>query len=270
LQAEGKEVLRKKLIGKQVSVTIDYVKAAEGDFEARDCATVKLPNGTNVAEMLVERGLVSVIRHRQGEEQRSSEYDKLVAAEAKAAAETKGIHSGKEFPLGRVIDASESSQKAAPFLSSFKRGGNITGTVDFVAAGSRFKIFVPKQGVKLTLVLSGIRCPRTARNPSEKSEPYGLEAATFATRRFLQRDVEFSVEATDNSGGLIGKMFLGTENVAVLLVKEGLARVDEYASERGGAKDLIAAQDEAKKLRKNVGCLLPCQYTLLCVLLKSI
>lgn len=62
---------------------------------------------SNVAELLAERGLLSIIRHRQGDEQRSSDYDKLMAAEAKAIAELKGVHSGKDFPLGRIIDASE-------------------------------------------------------------------------------------------------------------------------------------------------------------------
>ncbi|KAL8292267.1 hypothetical protein RQP46_001733 [Phenoliferia psychrophenolica] len=249
LQAEGKELLRKKLIGKHVHVLIDYVKPAEGDFEARDCATLKTVNGGNVAELLVERGYVSVMRHRQGDEQRSSEYDKLMAAEAKALAEAKGVHSGKDFPLGRIIDASESAQKAAPFLSSFKRAGRTPGVVDFVASGSRFKIFIPKQDTKITLVLAGIRAPRTARNPSEKSEPYGQEAATFVSRRCLQRDVEFSVEANDKTGGFIGKMFLGKDDVAVMLVREGLAKIDEYAA---GSKELTEAQDEAKRAKKNL------------------
>ncbi|KAI5475177.1 transcription factor (Snd1/p100) [Pseudohyphozyma bogoriensis] len=251
LQAEGKELLRKKLIGKSVHVQIDYIKPAEGDFESRECATIRVASGANVAERLVELGLVSVIRHRQGDEQRSSDYDKLMAAEAKAIAETKGIHSGKDFPLGRIIDASESAQKAAPFLSSFKRAGRTAGVVDFVAAGSRFKIFVPKQDTKLTFVLSGIRAPRTARNPSEKSEPYGQEAATFMTRKVLQRDVEFLVESADKSGGFIGKLFLGKDDVAVALVREGLARVDEYAAERG-ARELLEAQEEAKRAKKNI------------------
>ena len=67
------------------------------------------PHTSNVAELLAERGYVSIIRHRQGDEQRSSDYDKLMAAEAKAVAEAKGVHSGKEFPLSRIIDASEVS-----------------------------------------------------------------------------------------------------------------------------------------------------------------
>ncbi|GAA5892084.1 hypothetical protein JCM5296_004053 [Sporobolomyces johnsonii] len=248
LQLEGKELLRKKLIGKPVIVTIDYVKPAEGDYEERECATIRLPNGTNVAELLVERGLVSVLRHRQGDDQRSSDYDRLMGAEAKAMEEKKGLHSGKDFPAPRIIDASESSHKAAPFLSQFKRSGKMAGVVDFVASGSRFKIYLPKQDTKLTFVLSQIRAPRTARNANEKSEPYGPEAALYSSRRLMQRDVELSVESTDKSGGFIGRMSCNGQDVALALVREGLAKVDDYAT----AKDLFAAQEEAQKARKGV------------------
>ena len=47
-------------------------------------------------------------------------------------------------------------------------------------------------------------------------------------------------------------MFLGSESVAVLLVREGLAKVDEYAA---GSRELTEAQDEAKSLKKNVSFL---------------
>lgn len=45
-------------------------------------------------------------------------------------------------------------------------------------------------------------------------------------------------------------MFLGKEDVALMLVKEGLARLDDYAV---GTKELIEAQAEAQRLKKNVG-----------------
>lgn len=35
----------------------------------------------NIAEQLVEKGLASVIRHKRDDEDRSSDYDKLMAAE---------------------------------------------------------------------------------------------------------------------------------------------------------------------------------------------
>jgi hypothetical protein len=78
----------------------------------------------------------------------------------------------------------------------------------------------------------GIRAPRTARNTSEKSEPYGAEAAEFATRRYMQRDVEIEIEMTDKSGGFIGALYLNkNENAAVTLVSEGLATVHSFSAD---------------------------------------
>lgn len=35
----------------------------------------------NIAEQLIEKGLASVVRHKRDDEDRSSDYDKLMAAE---------------------------------------------------------------------------------------------------------------------------------------------------------------------------------------------
>ncbi|KAG6879666.1 hypothetical protein C0992_013202 [Termitomyces sp. T32_za158] len=79
---EAREFLRKKLIGKHVKVTIDFVRPREGDFEERECVTVHYGGqNTNIAEQLIEKGLGSIVRHKRDDEDRSSEYDKLIAAE---------------------------------------------------------------------------------------------------------------------------------------------------------------------------------------------
>jgi len=38
---EAREFLRKKLIGKHVKVYIDFIRPRDGDFEERECATVR-------------------------------------------------------------------------------------------------------------------------------------------------------------------------------------------------------------------------------------
>lgn len=63
-QADSKEFLRKKLIGKHVRVTVDGTKPASEGYEEREVVTVSL-NNKNVALMLVEAGYASVIRHRR-------------------------------------------------------------------------------------------------------------------------------------------------------------------------------------------------------------
>lgn len=262
LASEAREMLRRKLIGKQVHVAIDYIRPKEGDYEEKECATVKLPAGVNVANLLVERGYATVLRHRQGED-RSSEYDQLMATEMKAQTEGKGLHSGKEFPLPKITDVSENANRANSYLSGWKRQNKMPGVVDYVASGSRFKIWFPKQDLKFTLVLSAIKCPKTARHPGEKSEPFGAEALDFVNQLILQRDVEVQVEATDKSGGFIGSLFFNkTENLSVILVREGLASCNEFSLDRSPyGKELLAAEEEAKKNRKNLWRELDAQST---------
>jgi len=79
-QAEVKEFLRKRLIGKSVHVQIDYTKPASEGFGARDAATVTI-SGKNIAHELVERGYATVIRHRKDDEDRSPSYDTLLELE---------------------------------------------------------------------------------------------------------------------------------------------------------------------------------------------
>lgn len=100
----------------------------------------------------------------------------------------------------------------------------------------------------MSLCLSGIRAPRAGRGERERSEvkpePYGLEAMEFASRRYMQRDVEVEFESTDKSGGFVGTMYLNkTENAAVTLVKEGFATVHAYSAESlSSAQSLFGAE----------------------------
>ncbi|KAH8079445.1 transcription factor [Cristinia sonorae] len=253
---EAREFLRKRLIGKHVKVHIDFVRPKEGEYDERECATIRVGNqNLNVAEQLIERGLASVVRHKRDDEDRSPDYDKFMAAEQAAVSELRGIHSGKDQPAPKQpLNISESAHRATPFVNGFKRQGRIPAIVDYVAAGSRFKILLPKDNQVLTLVLSGIRAPRTARNPSEKAEPYGQEASDYATRRFMQRDVEIEIYDVDKSGGFIGALFVNkTENAAITLAKEGLATVHSYSADGlSWAKALYDAEAEAKAAKRNI------------------
>jgi len=48
----------------------------------------------------------------------------------------------------------------------------------------------------------------------------------------MQRDVDFEVESIDKSGGFLGSLYINkTENVALTLVKEGLATVHSFSAE---------------------------------------
>ncbi|KAI0051169.1 transcription factor [Auriscalpium vulgare] len=253
---EAREFLRRKLIGKHVKIHVDFIRPRDGEYEERESATIRYGNqNANIAEQLIEKGLASVVRHKRDDEDRSPDYDKLMAAEQTAVAETRGIHSGKEQAAPKApLNLSEAAHRATQFVSGFKRQGRIPAVVEYVAAGSRFKIFLPKDNQVLTLVLAGIRAPRTARNPSEKSEPYGPEAAEFATRRYMQRDVEIEVDTVDKSGGFIGALYVNkTENAAVTLVTEGLATVHSFSADTlSWSRHLYDAEEQAKRAKRNL------------------
>lgn len=250
--AEAKEFLRKKLIGKHVRVEIDGKRPATEGFEEREMATVTFSN-KNVALLLAESGWVSVIRHRKDDEDRSPIYDELLAAEEAAQKEQKGMYAAKVPQSSKMVEASETPAKAKAYLSFLQRKKRTPGVVDFVASGSRFKVIIPSENARLTFVLGGIRAPRTARNATETSEPFGQEALDYASRRCMQRDVEIDVDDVDRAGGFIGTMYVNRENIAKGLLEEGLASVHEYSAEKSGhATELFAAENRAKQARKGL------------------
>lgn len=250
--ADAKEFLRKKLIGKHVKVSVDGRKPASEGYEEREVATVT-QNDKNVALQIVEAGYASVIRHRRDDDDRSPDYDALLLAEEAAQKEGKGMWSSKTPAAKQYQDYSESLTKAKMEASVLQRQKKVPAVVDFVKSGSRFTLLVPRENAKLTFVLSGIRAPRSARNPGDAADPFGQEAHDFANRRCMQRDVEIDVENIDKVGGFIGTLYVGRESFARALVEEGLAEVHAYSAEQSGhGNELLAAEKKAKEARKGM------------------
>lgn len=249
---EAKEFLRKKLIGKHVKFHIDGKRPATEGYDEREMASVTY-QAKNIGLLLVENGMASVIRHRHDDADRSPIYDDLLIAEATAQQEKKGLWSEKAPSVKQYVDYSESLEKAKRQLSLLSRQRRVPAIVDFVKSGSRFTVLVPRENAKLTLVLSGIRAPRSARNDTDKGEPFGKEAHEFASRRCQQRDVEIDIEDCDKVGGFIGTLYINRENFAKTLVEEGLATVHAYSAEKSGnANELFAAEQKAQDARKNL------------------
>lgn len=253
---EAKELLRKRLVGKQVLVRIDYVKKEPGSDDrvfasVRTTTGSKEARGAEVGEMLLQRGLATVMRHRAGDEDRSPDWDKLMASENEAITAQKGLHSGKESTAPKYIEASETATKAYGYLNSLKRQGRVHAVVDFCASASRFKLIIPKEQCRITFVLAGVKAPKTARNPQEKDEPFAREGLDFSTRKALQRDVEVEIFSTDKVGGFIGAMYLNkTENLAISLVETGFVSLHRYSAESlSFGNQLIEAETKARAAR---------------------
>lgn len=249
---EAKEFLRQKLIGKHVRISIDGTKPATEGFDAREVATVT-EKGKNIGLLLVESGWASVIRHRKDDTDRAPNYDELLAAQEKAKEEKKGMWSGKPQKARQYLDLSENTQKAKIMLATLQRQKKVPAIVDFCKAGSRFTVLIPRENVKLTMVLGGVRAPRAPRADGEQGEPWGKEALELANRRCNQRDCEVDIHDMDKVGGFIGDLYINRENFAKILVEEGLASVHAYSAEKSGnAAELFAAEKKAKEGRKGL------------------
>ena len=59
-----------------------------------------------MGEALVNKGLATVVRYRQNDDQRASCYDELLKAEDRAKNKGVGVHSKKDPPVVRVADLS--------------------------------------------------------------------------------------------------------------------------------------------------------------------
>ena len=159
---EAREFLRKKLIGQNVHVIVDFIQPESDGYPEKICGTITI-GGVNVAEALVSKGLASVVRYAAGNDQRSSHYDDLLSAEEKAKKSSKGVHSTKSNTGRRIADLAGDVTKSKQFLPFLQRAGRMQAVVEFVASGSRFRVYIPRETCVITFLLAGITCPRASR-----------------------------------------------------------------------------------------------------------
>mmetsp|Transcript_2017 Transcript_2017/g.6126 ORF Transcript_2017/g.6126 Transcript_2017/m.6126 type:complete len:896 (-) Transcript_2017:3840-6527(-) len=224
---EAREFLRTRLIGRKVTVGIDYIRQLPNSTaETERVFASVLEGNNNVAVALVANGLASVMKHRQDDQDRSLYYDDLIQAEAAATRDKKGIHSDKPPAPRHVNDISTQAAlaQAKQMFTFLQRAGRLQGTVQHVVNGARVKVYIPKQSCIISLALAGVKCPSTGRKEGDQGEPYGEEALQFTKERCLQHDVEVEVLAQDKIGTMIGKVYLYKRDLSALLLQEGLAR----------------------------------------------
>lgn len=214
----------------------------------------------NIAELLVGKGLATVVRYRQDDDQRSSRYDELLTAEAQAIKSNKGVHGKKEATPMRINDLTvDHSRIKQQYLPSWQRALRTEAIVEFIASGSRFRLFLPKDSCLVTFLLAGISCPRSSRPavggaPAQEGEPFGDEALSFVREKILQRDVSVHIDTTDKAAtSVIGWLWTDNNtNLSVALVEEGLASVHFSAEKTEYYRALKTAEDSAKAAKKKI------------------
>ena len=262
---EAKEFLRQRLIGKEVSVKMEYNRKVpqivpnSNEERILSFGTVTISEKSsggeikvnNVAELLLVRGLGQVTKHKADEE-RSSHFEDLVNAEEAGKKGKKGIWSNKEAPpasRSNDISVPGTANRAKQHLPFLQRAGKVTGVVEYVLGGSRLKISVPKEGVVIAFSPAGVRC-------AGRDEPLAGEAVAFTRLHCMQRDVEVVVEGIDKSGTFLGTLVVPTAkharqrfDLGIALLEEGLARLQRPWE---ASPEAVAALEKAQRARKGI------------------
>lgn len=271
--ADAKEALRKKLIGRRVSVKVEYTREPGQDAvrkEVMTFATVKREGDTknsDVALALISNGLLSVIRHR-GEEDRGENYEEYLEREAEAVEAKRGIHGGATNGGVRVnnLTGPDAKKRARDVVNGLQRGGPFKGIVEYVTSASRYRVYLSGESMLITLALRAVRCPQSTRRTygpdgsvreEVAGEPHGDEAAEFARERFMQRDVEVEIASVDRVGAFLGNMVIVSPSgertdISELLLSTGHGYLHESfdaSRDRGGPRYSMVEREarEAKR-----------------------
>lgn len=249
---EAKEHLRKKTIGKQVTVRIDNVRNVVTEERTFDVINATLTmEGVPVALEMVEKGLLALAPPRSTDPASSA----LVAyseAARKAELAKKGIHSSVQ-PVRSFWDLSrpELRKKAKSEFALENHKGLNAGVVENVISASRFKVRFDQENCYFVLSLNSVRgVPNNVNDPVE--ERWANEALDFSKTLATQRDVKFEIEQVDKNGVAHGSLFVGKDNVGVLLLRRGLAFVEKGFRHSKNIDELVAVQEEARAAKKGI------------------
>ncbi|KAA8492726.1 Ribonuclease TUDOR 2 [Porphyridium purpureum] len=195
--ADAREFLRRKCIGKRVSVHVQYQRVPQAAQQSQASSSGTAPmlfadvfqdrpaaaasngseklNGSEssgsprmcLSTELVRAGYATVIKHRSGEDT-SSVYEDLLQEESQAVEKKRGLH--KPSPAGsgaprRVNDlgAPDAKKRARDMLPFLEKAGAMRGVVEHASTGSRFRVYIPKDHMIIPVALRAARAPAPAR-----------------------------------------------------------------------------------------------------------
>ncbi|KAK3330904.1 hypothetical protein B0H66DRAFT_469854 [Apodospora peruviana] len=247
---QSREVLRKLAISKKIKATVLYTVPGSG----RDYGTAEFQDGTQLPDALVSAGAVKV-REDAGKKEESEEVldrlDKLRNLEAQAKNENKGIHSGTNNSI-----AVQNDLGGPEFMKEWK-GKTVDGIVERVISGDRLLVrllLTEKKHWQVMTLIAGIRTPSTERvnqsnGQTQPAEEYGNEARAFTEQRLLQREVQIKIVGASPQAQLVAAVIHPAGNIAEFLLKEGLARCNDFHSTMLGP-DMAALRAAEKQAQE--------------------
>ncbi|KAM3184526.1 hypothetical protein ACTXT7_008198 [Hymenolepis weldensis] len=253
---DAREFLRKRLIGKNVKVLVDYVqpKPEGSNFDDRVCATIL--DNANVAEALVNRGLATVVRYRNPADSRSRDYEALLKAEAAAEKRQVGLFDKKkkEPRVHKVIEVGE-NVKPQSYMHTLQRRENVDALVEYVFSVSKLRVEITAESLLCSISPFGIDIPyaRISNQPDPEGDAFAVEAKQFVHDLVMHRDVTFAMTSINKQGTFIGHIglrsdvkisptgdkktkkggkYISSKDLSEVLVAKGYATVNHNATTR--------------------------------------
>eukprot|EP00727_Mastigamoeba_balamuthi_P006496 m51a1_g2467 putative staphylococcal nuclease domain-containing protein 1 (941) ;mRNA; f:32476-35975 len=261
---EGREVLRKKLIGNLVECVQRYEREPqEGDTQhanegPRAYSDVYF-QGANIALLLLNAGLATVVPHRSNEP-RSDDYDALCMSEKRAQAKPVGLFvPPNKMEIPRVTDytVDQDQARCAGLLASL-RGKDIDAVVEHIWTATHVKVFVRQINSYISLCLVAVRIPRAGERGVPKgidksALKYDTEAIRFVKESCQLRNVKINIENVDRRGNFIGSLHLDAKrDLGHLLVVNGYAYVSEMDDRSPSYAALAEIQEQARGRRVKI------------------
>jgi staphylococcal nuclease domain-containing protein 1 len=221
---ECREYLRKKLVNQEISYTIDFHIPKSN----RMVCSVYLNNSStareNIVESLLAEGLVE-LRQQVGARVNDPYYQRLVAINQKAEAGKRGRYSN-ESPDKHIRQVKWILNNPKQFLNEHRSASPLDAIVEFIRDGTTIRCLLLPTYQLATIQIAGITCPMltNVQNVSSKQdEPSVNEAKRWVEQRLLQQQVKIILHDV-NHQNLVGTVLAPGGNVAVCLLREGLAR----------------------------------------------
>eukprot|EP01117_Protostelium_nocturnum_P000963 TRINITY_DN11291_c0_g1_i1.p1 TRINITY_DN11291_c0_g1~~TRINITY_DN11291_c0_g1_i1.p1 ORF type:complete len:937 (+),score=382.46 TRINITY_DN11291_c0_g1_i1:147-2957(+) len=242
---QSREFLRKKLVGNQVSYTVETKDPKSG----REYAVVYLTQGNethNVARLILQEGWAKL---RGNVNKDRSELEDLVRAEEEAEKANRGVWNED---AKAVVASKRQLEKEVNTTALYEqtKGKPQAAVVESVVTGSRLRLTLGQSLQSVELLLSGVDAPNLPQegNPA----PFAREAKFFTEHWLLNRDVQVLLEGADKYI-LYGSIASGPFNIAEELLKGGLGKLVEWSAARTAFADkLRAAEKSAKEKRLRI------------------
>lgn len=246
---ESREFTRTSLIKKKVGLEMDVRKIIVKEEEKKEivinAGTVFVKDKPFGVELL-ERGLgeLNIVR---GSEDLSSALKLYTYASEKAQKMKKGIY-GKKPRRKTFWDYSKpENKKKLKAESNLEAGDNmVKAVVERCLSAARLKLRLDSEGCFVIFVLNSVKSIRGDKNMSSL-EKWDEKGQVLASDLIAQRDVMVQVENIDSKGNVHGSLFVGKNNYAVKVLREGVAYIDTTWGRSRYHEQMSEAQEEARQ-----------------------